>query len=175
MEPRHQLRLRLRQIKRRPVRLRHRRDKENHKRRRHRPPIVKNEPKPLRLLIPHNLHHAQRPGRHHPAHQTQPHRQLITHQLRRTPQRPQQRIVAVRRPSPQHNPQDPHAPQRADHQQPHVHIGNPEPLGKRHHAKRHKRREHRHNRSDIEDPLIRLPRNNVFFQQQLQGIRQRLQ
>lgn len=170
--PRNQLRFRFRQIKWRAIRLRNRRHQVHKKRHRRQ----KDEPHALFALRLHNPANLQRPRQQQRRHNGHPRRRLVAHQLRRAPQRTDDRIAAVGGPAAQHNPKQPDRTDPHHKQNPNIDI--PRHLERRPKRQRRHRKHrcrYRDHRRHPEDELVRHLRNDVFLDQQLYCVRYRLQ
>ena len=175
MEPAHQLRFRFRQVERGAIGLRRGGDQVYRERHDHEAIIAEDEPDSARSLRLDDALHAERAGHHHARKQGEGQRHFVAHQLRRAAQRAEQRIVAVRCPAAQNNPQDAHRRHRGYHQQSDVYVRYIDGLGERQHHKGGEGRDGGEARREPENRLVGIRRDDVFLEQQLERVGDGLQ
>ena len=136
-----------------------------------------------RVLRFDDLHHAQRARRHDEAHQRHRHGDFVADELRRRPQAREQRELAVRRPSAEDDAVHADRRDRDDVEQPDVDVGDVQRdiatekmngRAERDHGKRNERGHHHDNRCSREHPLVGARRRDVFLEDQLDRVGNRL-
>ena len=145
--------------------------------------LHEDEPQICVVLRLDDLHHAQRARRHDEAHERHGHRDFVADELRRRAQAGQQRELAVRRPPSEDDAVDADRGHRHDVEQPDVDVGDVErnfaaeeidARPERDDGERDERRHHHDNRRGRENPLVGARRGDVFLEDQLDRVGNRL-
>ncbi len=147
----------------------------HHERHQHESIVGERKPDAARLLRFHDALHAERTSHHQAGEQSEGERDFIADQLRGAAQGSKQRIVAVRRPAAENDSQNAHRRHRHDHQNSYVHIRYEQVLAERQDRERGKGGERRNDRRDPENRSVGVGRDDVFLEQELQGVRNGLQ
>src|ERR1043166_571452 len=131
---------------------------------------------PARLALD-DADERQRPRAEDHRDRGEPHGELVRDHLGRRSQGTEQRVLVVRRPAAERDGVDADARHGEEQQQPDVDVGAHEPRRGTHrdHGERHDGRGHREDGRDVEDDLVRLRRDELLLEEELDDVGDGLQ